>query len=227
MPSSLSNPPPLSNAQLRAEMRRRRRALSAARQARAARQAARRLARLPAYWHSRRIAAFLATDGELDPTPLMMRALAAGKQWFLPVLHPLGHRRLWFAPWRPGKPLRPNLYGILEPCWRPGELVSSRALDLVLLPLVAFDDHCNRMGMGAGYYDRTFAWRMRGGVWRGPLLLGYAHDCQRWPRLAAQPWDVPLDGVVTDGGIQGCSSALRQLNCRGWQRAGERSNGSS
>jgi len=70
----------------------------------------------------------------------------------------------------------------------------------VLVPLVAFDDAGNRLGMGAGYYDRSFAFRRAAPS--PPLLVGVGYEFQRVPALAAQPWDVPLDAVLTERGLQ-------------------------
>jgi 5-formyltetrahydrofolate cyclo-ligase len=72
------------------------------------------------------------------------------------------------------------------------------ALDLVLLPLVGFDDAGGRLGMGGGFYDRSLAYLARRQSWRKPTLLGLAHECQKVERLAQASWDVPLAGTVTD-----------------------------
>ena len=136
--------------------------------------------------------------------PLIRRAVLTGKRCYLPVLHPLGHQRLWFARWQPGDVLRPNRYGIPEPVWKRNRLIDSRVLDLLLMPLVGFDDHCNRMGMGAGYYDRTLAWRLRHRYWMGPTLMGYAYGLQKIGALNTQPWDVTMDMVVTESRLYRC-----------------------
>ena len=72
------------------------------------------------------------------------------------------------------------------------------ALDLVLLPLVAFDANGNRMGMGGGYYDRTFSFKSRGQSIPGPKLIGLAHELQRVDRLPVENWDIPLAGIISD-----------------------------
>jgi len=188
----------------RNELRRRRRALSLRERRAHAAAAASNAASLPWFIHAERIAFYLASDGELDPAPLIRRAAVMHKRIYLPVLHPLGHKRLWFARWQPGEPLRPNLYGIPEPLWNAASLLDPRVLDLVFLPLVAFDARCNRMGMGAGYYDRTFAWKLRHRFWKGPKLVGYAHSLQRSSQLEMRPWDVPMNMVVTEDKIYRC-----------------------
>ena len=75
------------------------------------------------------------------------------------------------------------------------------ALDLVITPLVAFDAEGNRMGMGGGYYDRSFAWRKRRRIWRGPMLVGYAYELQKLNSIRASDWDVPMDAVVTESAL--------------------------
>ncbi len=77
-------------------------------------------------------------------------------------------------------------------------LVRAQKLDLILLPLVGFDTHCHRLGMGKGFYDRSLEFLNHRQHWRKPHILGLAHDFQRVESLPADPWDVPLQGVVTD-----------------------------
>lgn len=175
-------------------LRAQRRALSAAEQAQASAALDTVVAALPAFRRARRIGLYLAHGGEIDPAPLRRRAQRLGKRCFLPVLHPLGHNRLYFVAWREGEPLARNRFGIPEPLLR--QPIPAWSLDLILVPLVAFDAIGNRLGQGAGFYDRTLAFRRRGR--RHPRLIGLAHTFQQVPKLAAAPWDVPLDGIATD-----------------------------
>eukprot|EP01030_Chromulinospumella_sphaerica_P026812 gene26812-27037_t len=99
---------------------------------------------------------------------------------------------------RPREKLAPNRFGILEPQVNIGRQRKVWALDLVLLPLVGFDDAGGRLGMGGGFYDRSLAYLARRSSWRKPTLLGLAHECQKVKRLAQASWDVPLNGTVTD-----------------------------
>lgn len=150
---------------------------------------------------SRRIACYLPSDGEIDPRAIVERMWRRRKQVFLPVLSHLSHDRLWFAPAQPGMELRPNRFGIPEPRVSARELVRAEDLDLILLPLVAFDAKGNRLGRGAGFYDRSLAFLRFRRFLRKPHLLGLGHDFQRVPRIPAEFWDVPLDGVVTDRAV--------------------------
>jgi 5-formyltetrahydrofolate cyclo-ligase len=186
----------------RREMREIRRSLSRHDQQRASLNLVHRFAREPLFWRSKRIAFYLAQDGEIDPITLMTRAVDYGKSCYLPRLKPdhgaSSPHQLWFYRFSPGDPLTTNRFGILEPLPDVAERLSPRALDLVLLPLVAFDASGNRLGMGLGYYDQTFAFTRERGCWRRPRLIGLAHQCQKSEGLRHQSWDVPLDGVATD-----------------------------
>lgn len=165
---------------------------------RAARAAlARRLSSLPAFQRAARVAAYWPADGEIDPLPALGRAYAAGKACYLPVLCPQRDGYLHFAPWWPGAPLRRNRFGIPEPTAPRRVWLAPRMLDLVLLPLVGFDAAGNRLGMGGGYYDRSFAFLSRGS-WRRPRLIGVGFDTQRIDDLPPRPWDVALDAVFTE-----------------------------
>ena len=89
-----------------------------------------------------------------------------------------------------------NIFGILEPERKPR--IDARRLDLVLTPLVAFDDRGVRIGVGRGYYDRCFAFLNRRRHWRRPKLVGVAYERQHVRELARASWDVPLWGAVTE-----------------------------
>lgn len=199
-------------------MRERRRKLTALQQRVAAARLCRLLKRQPLFMRSRHIAFYLANDGEIDPAPLLAFARRTGKRCYLPALQQGGQRGLRFVRYEAGSQLRPNRYGIPEPPARPGNCLPATALDLVLLPLVAFDRSGARLGMGGGYYDRTFAFKTqahRAGSYRyRPYLLGLAHHCQQAASLATAHWDIPLYGVATDSGLIACTDSVRQHNFR-------------
>lgn len=152
----------------------------------------------PFFLNSRNLAAYLPVNGEMNPFPLILNAWERNKAVYLPVLLPYRHNRLWFAPYRPDTKLIRNRFGIPEPQFRSGELIPPCTLDLVLTPLVAFDEQCNRMGMGGGFYDRTFAFLRHRRHWVRPRLLGLAYELQKTDSLAVAPWDIPLWGVATE-----------------------------
>jgi len=149
------------------------------------------------------IACYLPNDAEVDLTSLMDCAWTMGKTVYLPVISTTHPDRLHFLPYAPGDTLVANGFGIPEPVSRSRQITALTRLDLVLAPLVGFDAWGNRLGMGGGFYDRTFAFLRRRQCWRKPHLWGVAFDVQQsLTELPHQHWDVPLEGVVTESGVQ-------------------------
>ena len=178
-------------------MRRARRALTHDLQQSHARQAALHFARSQLPLQAGTVAGYVAADGELNLQDVFVRLFSMGKRVVLPVIDPLTGR-LAFYEHEPHVPLVAGRYGIPVP---PPEArhVPTLAIDLVLTPLVAFDGTGSRVGMGGGYYDRTFG-RLSGPL--RPTLIGAAHSLQEHPSpLERQPWDVAIDGVLTERGL--------------------------
>lgn len=199
----------LDRTQLRKEMRGRRRALGPAQRTKAGQRVA--AAMTDSHWfrNSRHIAFYLPNDGELDLRPLLGHAEAMGKTCYLPVLSIPFHNHLWFMPYRSGARLQRNRFGIPEPAIaNQAQARKPWTLDLLLAPLVAFDARGNRLGMGGGFYDRTLAFLRCREHWHKPRVVGTAYAFQEVDALPAQPWDVPLDAIVTEDG-------LRYLDLRG------------
>ena len=96
--------------------------------------------------------------------------------------------------------MRINRYRLPEPDVSDDEMLVPEELDLVLAPLVVFDAQRNRIGMGGGYYDRSFAFRKDPANMK-PTLIGVAHELQKVDQLIPESWDVQLDMVVTDHAI--------------------------
>jgi 5-formyltetrahydrofolate cyclo-ligase len=151
----------------------------------------------------RRIGFYVPAKGEVDILPLLNRALWMGVHCYLPMLPPRagdwhGGRRLWFS--RLGGLARHwtvNRYGIPE-YGHHASRVRIWQLHVVFLPMLGFDMRGYRMGMGGGYYDTSLAFLARRRHWRRPLLVGVAFDAQRVDRLPHDPWDIPVDVVVTE-----------------------------
>lgn len=192
---------PTEKIELRRSLRARRRALSADEQHQAARRLAVNLSGTRLFLTSSRVACYLPNDGEIDTAPVIEHIRRLRKILYLPVLSRLSHDRLWFAEAGPKTKLTPNRFGIPEPVVKSRDLVRAQELDLILMPLVGFDDQGNRLGMGGGFYDRSLEFLRHRNHWRKPHLLGIAYDFQRVNGLAADPWDVPLQGVVTDQAV--------------------------
>ena len=178
-----------SKARWRSAMRQRRNALSSREQQAAAQALIHTVARLGAWAAARRIAVYLAADGEIDPQAVVRMARDGGKQVFLPVIEE--SNCLGFARWDSDTRLLPNRLRIGEP---PAEAARCAVadLDIIFLPLVAWDRCGHRLGMGGGFYDRTLS-----GV-SGPLLVGLAHSCQQMGSVPRDPWDINLDFIATD-----------------------------
>lgn len=185
---------------LRRRLRQQRRALTPVAQQTAARHLAQQLSRLPVLRHAQRIAVYAHADGEIDPQHLFRQSVRPSgwrhRTLALPVLPAVGPGPLTFVRQQPGQRMRRNRFGISEPRPERRHLIPAWTLDVILLPLVAFDLAGNRLGMGGGFYDRTLADLARRP--RRPVLLGVAHHFQGTEGLDAAPWDVPLDGIVTD-----------------------------
>ncbi|MGY2377173.1 5-formyltetrahydrofolate cyclo-ligase [Pseudomonas sp. SDO524_S393] len=194
----MTEPAPLSRPQLRRMLRKARRALTPSEQREAAHGLFRQLAQHPLFRRAKHISLYLPTDGEIDPRLLLRAAQRRGKLTYLPVLSAWPRTKMVFQRIRPGEKLRPNRFRILEPRVNLKRQRKVWALDLVLLPLVGFDETGGRLGMGGGFYDRSLAYLARRQNWRKPTLLGLAHECQKVERLIQASWDVPLAGTLTD-----------------------------
>lgn len=140
-----------------------------------------------------RIAMYLAFDGEVSLHAAIRAAKKMGKTVYVPRLD----SKMCFAPLTPK--LTTNAFGIREP-HTDSEIPAPR-LDLVLVPVVGFDAMGARLGMGGGHYDRYFRRRLHRRSWRRPKLLGVAFEIQRIDQLDREPWDVPLDAIVTERGL--------------------------
>ncbi len=186
--------------ELRKRLRSRRRSLSGAHQSRAAKNLLEQLKSLPVFRNAKKVAMYLANDGEIDPVRVMAWCWGNGIQCYVPVVMQDGQNTLVFAEVTEHTAFIENRFGIQEPVIRRCSLIDPQQLDLVLLPLVAFDTNGNRVGMGGGFYDATFGFVRETGGDR-PRLIGVAHDIQRVRRIDAEPWDIPLSAVVTDAGV--------------------------
>lgn len=189
---------------LRASLRARRRAVAAAERARAAQQIARHADRALKLRSGQRIGIYAATAEELDTSCLIALALRRGCLVYLPLIDP----RSWVRTMRfaqittTPQSLPRNRFGIGEP--EGARLASTRLLDVVFLPLVGFDRHGVRLGMGGGYYDRAFGFRRLRTSWHAPLLVGIGYAAQEVQRIAPAAHDVPLDLVITERGVIRC-----------------------
>jgi len=165
------------------------------------RQAGRQIERLAL--HHRLIASgcragfYMPSKGELDCLPLLNRALWLGAECYLPIVPHHSQRKLWFTRLRDGQHWAVNRFGIPEFGHRHDKFRAAW-LDVLFMPLLGFDLRGYRMGMGGGFYDASLAFLHRRRRWRRPLLIGLAFEAQKVEWLPEDPWDVPLDGVITE-----------------------------
>lgn len=180
---------------LRRQLKAARNALNPLARKRASRAAVRLALRAGLLLRARRIGFYLPQHGEFDVAPLMNQALWMGRECSLPIL-PTRGRVMRFGRLGDTTRMSPNRYGIpepLDPAPRP-----ARQLDVLLMPLVGFDLSGHRLGMGGGYYDATLAFMRHRRHWRKPRLVGVAYECQKVDSLPHDPWDMPLDAVLTE-----------------------------
>jgi 5-formyltetrahydrofolate cyclo-ligase len=172
---------------------------------------------------ARHIGLYYASGNEVSVDALMVQCRDQGCETFVPVVQ--DDHTLRFAPITNTTTLVTNRYGIREPSIAADACLAADVLDAVLVPLVGFEASCARLGMGGGYYDRTFAWRRPATSQvssagshpdlpvaappassaqaaspsiHSPLLIGVAHEMQCVDTVFADWWDVPLDIVVTE-----------------------------
>ena len=177
---------------LRQELRDRRRLIDAPRRIAGAAQLARQLLSLPFAPTHGHVAGYWAMDGEIALNAWQLR-LPTTVTYCLPVL---AGEVLRFAPWRPGAALTSNRYGIPEPDIAIEATLPAEAMDLVATPLVGFDAQGHRLGMGGGWYDRSFAFRRGQGP--APWLVGVGFSVQQVDHLVNEPWDVAVDAICTE-----------------------------
>lgn len=193
---------PPAKAELRREFRERRRNLTPLQRASQNESINRSVISLVQETGAKSISAFLAFDGEPDLLPALNELCALGVDVALPVVgqNGPGGKSLEFRRWRQECKLTRNAMGIEEPVLE--DTVPLRDLDVVLVPLVAWDQSGNRLGMGAGYYDRALS-GLRDSQW--PLRVGVGYSIQQATHLRAEPWDVPLHEVITENGRFTCT----------------------
>lgn len=186
--------------QIRSAMRQKRRAISAEQQLLAAKALAERILDDPDYQHAGKLAFYRAFDGEISPDIVLQSALSQGKRCFLPFMDQ-ADESMRFVEFQTGAPLKQNIYGIQEPQPRTNNVLTTELLDLIFLPLVAFDITGTRLGMGKGYYDKHLAYlpdNKGKNTATSPKLVGLAHECQRVENLERAAWDIPMDKIITD-----------------------------
>ncbi|MCM2290902.1 5-formyltetrahydrofolate cyclo-ligase [Allorhizobium sp. BGMRC 0089] len=140
------------------------------------------------------VSGFYPIRSEVDVMPLMRRLADARARLCLPVV--LDRQTICFRLWMPDMALVKTGFGTMGP-GPEAEVVDP---DILLIPLAAFDGKGNRIGYGAGHYDRAIA-RLHEKD-RNPLLIGIAFDCQEVAEVPFEPHDVALNGIITESGYR-------------------------
>ncbi|MEO7936099.1 MAG: 5-formyltetrahydrofolate cyclo-ligase [Dokdonella sp.] len=187
---------------LRAELRARRKALSASDRIAAANGVANTLDQLADFIVDPRIAGYWAIDGELPLHIVVANLARRGQQYCLPRI--TGARQLSFVTWRFGADLEANRYGIPEPVCTESDLIAPKDVDIILLPLLGFDRQGHRIGYGGGYYDASFAFLRERSEAVSPLLVGIGYAAQQVDAIEPADWDVSLDYVATENELIDC-----------------------
>lgn len=183
----------MQKSELRALLRKRRQALSLTEQAAAAQALSQQLQQLPELSTPQNIGLYFPSDGEISP--LSYVTAHPEHNYYLPSLSLNEKRLLHFHPWHAEEPIQYNHLNVAEPVAQQNTK-EALALDVIFMPLVGFDKTGTRLGMGGGFYDYTLRhWQQ---TKTRPCLIGIAHSCQYYEGLQQDPWDIPLDTVITE-----------------------------
>jgi 5-formyltetrahydrofolate cyclo-ligase len=168
----------------------------------------------PEFIHSQYIAGYWPILGEINSILILEEAIKQNKKCYLPIIpdqpdvkradeadqrkQHLSYKVLSFVEYTAKEPLILNAYGILEPAYHKNKVISINDLDIVMAPLLGFDQEGTRLGMGKGFYDRTFAFLNEGKDMPKPRLIGLAYAWQEVAEIPKEKHDVLLSGVITD-----------------------------
>lgn len=148
----------------------------------------------PFFLQNQIIAGYISINYEIDPAMIIKQAWQQHKRCYLPVIR---EKQLIFCHYQSSTFLKRNYYNIPEPTTA-NDAISPFDLDLVLIPLVGFTDKGQRLGMGAGFYDRSFSFLLKSPRATRPFLLGLAYEWQKVEPFTENSWDVPLNAVITE-----------------------------
>lgn len=185
----------LNKVSIRKSLREKRRAITQPERQLAAHLAAQRFIAQPFFKNSQNIGCYIANQEEFDCLPIIQALWQAQKNCYIPRLSKSQEKIIEFAHYQENTPLLPNCYYILEP--QGTHIIAPEELDLVILPLIGFDLHGNRLGMGAGYYDRTFAFLLKK-TQKKPIMIGLGYTHQKIDTIPHDPWDISLNYMLTE-----------------------------
>lgn len=184
--------------EVRQSLRQQRRQLSAVIRNNAAESVAKRLMNHPAILAGTHIGLYAPFDGEINTYPLMKLLWTRGKRLYLPHIHPFSAHQLLFLEHFPNGVLLSNRYGILTPPLNLSLVKPIQQLDVLFVPVVAFDRRGYRLGMGGGFYDRLLC---QNASFRA---IGIAYSQQEIPHIPNETWDIPLPEIITENETIAC-----------------------
>ncbi len=152
---------------------------------------------IPYVQQAKKVALYSAHENEVDTIYLMQALCQQGVALYLPVM---SDRSLLFYSYQMDDPLSEAAHGIMQPTLQNKQPVNWSELDVMFLPLVAFDKQCCRLGRGGGFYDRALTTALTQAD-NKPWLIGLAYAFQCVDAIPVEPWDVPLDAVSTESQV--------------------------
>jgi len=195
---------------IRYNIRKQRHQLSDTQKTQAAKAITQRLIQLSQYIENQQIAAYISHNGEINTNLIIQHALSNGKNVHLPALHTNKQNELLFYPYQANDQLVDNQFGIPEPNSTKLSAIAITDLDLILMPLVAFDKRGHRLGRGAGYYDKTLEPIKNKPIKQRPCLIGLGYDFQKLDHIQHEDWDVPMDIVITENSTFYCNKEIQK-----------------
>ena len=164
----------------------------------------RQLSRVPGLHNASKIGLYMASNGELSAQALIQ----SDRHCFTPKITNRKQRTMTFHRQTSAtKNLHKADFGILAPTSK--QSVRARSLDIIIMPLLAFNQQGDRMGMGAGFYDRYLAFKATH-IFKKPVLVGIGYDWQQWEQLTPQTWDIACDWIATPRRLINCKIARHQ-----------------
>ncbi|XBC38559.1 MAG: 5-formyltetrahydrofolate cyclo-ligase [Buchnera aphidicola (Melaphis rhois)] len=138
------------------------------------------------------VAVFISFDGEIDTSQLISELWKKKYNVFLPIIDSIFNKTLFFSQYFPNTRLQLNKFNIFEPIIRKEVVVSCQEMDVIMVPLVAFDIFGYRLGMGGGFYDKIL------NSYKNKFFpVGLAYDFQLVNKIIPKPWEIPLPAVFT------------------------------
>lgn len=141
------------------------------------------------------VMSYVSFGSEAETRPIIEHALSQGKKVAVPYCISEG-RRLLACVITSLDDLIPGTWGILEPSDPYKRVLDPKEIDVAVIPGLAFDRNLNRLGYGAGYYDRFLP-----SLNEDATKIGIAYDMQMTDALPADPHDIPMDYIITESGI--------------------------